>query len=264
MTSIDGMLEAVKQRGVDIFWEYHFNQFLIPQYVNLKRVIIERIAPAFSNIEEEAEEISQKYFDNAGKYGDPENFDPGDYAESAMEKGQEHFELMTNMHFATLNIFTTALFHLYEQHVIFLFRREILPPALENKRNLLSLQVAYRGFELSGFDLKAFRAYQKIRELQLCCNCIKHADGRSCEELKELNPSLFIFPLLRNSAEADTSYRRIYTPMAGEDIWVTEDDFEEYVVGIINFWNEFFAINNLLREEQWFQASHPPTNNLEL
>ena len=43
-------------------------------------------------------------------------------------------------------------------------------------------------------DVERFKSWPKVEELNRLADAIKHADGWSCERLKELRPDLFCHP----------------------------------------------------------------------
>jgi hypothetical protein len=42
-----------------------------------------------------------------------------------------------------------------------------------------------------GIDVAKFPEWKSVMELRLVANCVKHAEGRACEELDKLRPDLF-------------------------------------------------------------------------
>ena len=92
-----------------------------------------------------------------------------------------------------------------------------------------------------GIDVATFSSWGKIEELRLVANCVKHADGPSCAQLKELRPDLFVPPFVKKETEeADLAFvGQVFQPLAGEDLYVSANDFEKYVEAVKGFWQEF-------------------------
>lgn len=91
-----------------------------------------------------------------------------------------------------------------------------------------------------GIYIEKFRSWPKIKELKILANAVKHADGNSCTQLKKLRPDLFRHP---DAREVETSFLpplplKVFQPLAGVAIYVTDEEFDRYVEAVKGFWSE--------------------------
>lgn len=204
----------------------------------------EKVLPAFNDIQEEAERIQAETEERLNEIVDPETADPADIAESAYHAGVDFYILADGITQGITNMFAAGLYHLFEQQFLKLHRQELLMPyGEENEPSLLALDEALRRL-LTEYkvDVSAFSTWSRICELKLVANCIKHADGPSCEKLKVIRPDLFI-PQSMKGEKDETGFvgsrGPVYQPLAGEGLYVGLDDFKIYVGVVKEFWNEF-------------------------
>lgn len=220
----------------------------LPQIEYFSHCLTEKVLPAFQDLDSEADLRAQQVFD---KYmsqpcgPDGPDFEPGDYAELAEEKGVEWYMAMTNMVQGMKNLFVVGLFHTYEQQFVSLYRHGIIseedfnkpfseryPSAFRNTRDkLLEIHI----------NIEDINGRKTIQELEFAANTIKHAEGTSSNMLKEINPRLFQSPYLQGlkflKSPPNTSIP-IHMPLYGEDIYIREDDFKRYADAIKAFWND--------------------------
>jgi len=71
-----------------------------------------------------------------------------------------------------------------------------------------------------GIDLQGQSCWPNVHELRLAAHVIKHGNGASADELRELNPSLFSYP-----------------GIDGTEVCITEADFPRYADALITLWN---------------------------
>jgi hypothetical protein len=85
---------------------------------------------------------------------------------------------------------TAALYHLVEQQVCYLCRLAFYGPqgVPLNPGTSISL---LRALDV---DVTTFTSWLRIDELRHLANCVKHAEGNSCEQLRKIRPDLFEKP----------------------------------------------------------------------
>ena len=88
-----------------------------------------------------------------------------------------------------------------------------------------------------GVECRNFSCAGKLHELRTAANAIKHGTGPAGDELAKLRPDLF-----GGSAEVAPVPDFIYTPLAGEDLYVSERDLSEWCDAAIAFWEKLSAI----------------------
>ncbi|MCX5885402.1 MAG: hypothetical protein NT096_05790 [Proteobacteria bacterium] len=226
------------------FWEQYIRNHFIKQIELLNESIQNRLIPTFDTIEKEAEEISEKEWDRLCSSCYSPDIDPADLAERAQEAGIDYYMTLSGIKQTLLNITATALYHLFEQQIIFFLRREVLHPSQENDPQLMKVSVFREQLLKKGIDIYSFRSWDKIKELRVVSNSIKHAEGDSASELRKMRPDMFKHPMLRSQPEKELMHSaiyRVYMPMAGDDIFVIQDDLAEYKNALVNFWNELIV-----------------------
>jgi hypothetical protein len=226
-----------------LFWE----RFIRKQFITQVKLFVEnvekRLIPTFDSIEKEAESIQQQVWNNICSSSSSPDVDPSDLAEKARDAGIEYYEMVSGVKQALLNICATSLYHLYEQQVIFMLRREILHPSLENDINLLNVKTFKEELQKFDVDITQFSSWPVIDELRLVSNSVKHAEGSSAAELRKINPDIFENPVLKKYGTGfKNSSSWLYMPLAGDDLYVGIDDLKKYQNGIVTFWNEYISV----------------------
>ena len=206
-----------------------------------ERTLNQKVLPSFDSISHEAEQVETEAFERLGKSVDPEWYDPADYFEAARDEGIDFYIMANGMKQGITNLFTAGLFHLFEQWFLKIYRQELVSFREEPKPNLLKLAIALdRLLRGNGIDIQTFSSWRTVDELRLVANTIKHADGASCKELKKLRPDLFVSPLTKDEGvEIDLVVRReVFHPLAGEDLYVSADEFGKYAEAVKHFADE--------------------------
>jgi hypothetical protein len=153
-------------------------------------------------------------------------------AELAFNEAMDYAVTLSSMRFSTLSLFSAALYHMSEQHLIDL-RQEIL---FDDGHEAVSADAAIEWFKDEvGLNLKTLRSWELINELRLVANTVKHAEGGSAKALRRVRPQLFVFPGLEDRY---LLHLRLRTPLFGQELFVTRDDFVRYHQGSVSFWTE--------------------------
>jgi hypothetical protein len=192
---------------------------------------LRNVFPVFADLSQRAEEVASAEYQRLGSQLVAEDCDGNmsDLAATAREKGQAFYDTMFAMSHTTLNLFSAGLFHLLEQQLADLCRDGAFeaPPPIDTKLCLIA-RWYHTNFNL---DLRTLPAWPKINQLRLLANVVKHGEGGSAIELRKLRPDLFENP---RQSELLPDFPQTYTqqslrlPMAGEDLYVTEEVFTEY------------------------------------
>jgi hypothetical protein len=92
-----------------------------------------------------------------------------------------------------------------------------------------------------GLNLENLSPWPQINELRLVANSVKHAEGKSTEQLRKLRPDLFENPILKKDETLNwlVSSPNVYLPIGGEDVYLTIVDMDLYRNALLSFWNEF-------------------------
>lgn len=227
------------------FWEEYIRNQFIKQIELLTESVQSRLIPTFDTLEKEAEELTEQEWDRLCSSCYSPDIDPADLAEKAQEAGIDYYMTLSGIKQTILNITATVLYHLFEQQIIFFLRREVLRPTQENDIGLMKVSVFREQLLANGIDIFSFRSWEKIEELRVVSNAVKHAEGVSASKLREMRPDMFKHPTLRNHPEMDimhSAVTRVYLPMAGDDIFVLPKDLSGYKDALVDFWVEFISV----------------------
>jgi hypothetical protein len=171
---------------------------------------LERLMEVFADIEGEAERRSrERVIELRSMPGDDEG-DPSADAEDAMDAGVAHLQELNALRQSILNLLPAGLSHLFEQQ-----RAEYMRIANE------------RGVEA----VRLRTLPPKIVELDLVANTVKHAEGNASAGLRDIRPDLFGQSLWMFDD-------RVTAPLAGEGLYVKEDDIRVYAEAVIALWRE--------------------------
>lgn len=225
-----------------LYWANYARRIWIPEIEVLQETIEKRVVPSFSHIEQESEAAREAERIRLNPLVGPDT-DPGDIAEAIHEAGIYYYIMRDKAKQAVINLFAVALHHLVEQQLLVLLRHELLPKSDEDDYRLLKRKELISAFASRSIDLSTFDSWAKIEELRLLANTVKHADGDSADELADLRPDLFTPPIMKDD-ESSPLYglvRRVFTPLAGNDLYLTEQDLTGYFSNAVDFWLELMT-----------------------
>jgi len=147
-------------------------------------------------------------------------------------EASDFHEMLSAMKWATMGLFSTGLYHLTEQYLVELplaILRFHQGNDLQWKRSVQpNAAIAWFKEEL-GLD---------VNELRLVANVMKHAEGDSAQQLRQVNPSHFVYPALRAQG-GRPSPMRLTTPIFGQGIYITADTFSKFHRASMSFWMDF-------------------------
>ena len=95
----------------------NYKKFLQEEIKSITKIYIEKLFPAFANIDKEAEEYSQELFDDICQSVGGENDDPSDVAEFAEEKGIEYYQSLSLAQYGFTAFSISLLYHFWEQQI---------------------------------------------------------------------------------------------------------------------------------------------------
>lgn len=212
----------------------------MPPLLAFNEDLFRDVLGAFDNLHERANEKANEFFN---KYPGNEYTDPGDVADWANDHSVAWWETMVSLRQSMVNLLAAGLYHMIEQQL-----------------GALSLDCAYERVSDTnlgvlktwhmtnlGIDLSSLQPWDKLHELRLVANSVKHAEGGSAKQLREIRPDLFQNPAFAHiRAEMGATWfdrqEPLAMPLAGEGLFVTEDDLRNYsaaavavFVGIVEF-----------------------------
>ncbi len=210
----------------------YMREYVIHELRRFDRLFSEKVYPPFADPEVQAERVAQEHWDQ--RMGEPvyddNDVDPGSIADDAHDKSLAFYMDLWPMQVVVLNLFATGLYHLHEQQMFALSRRWGIDPSIGALRRWL--------IENLETDIRSAPMWPMVYELSLVANVVKHAEGRSSEELRQRNPVYFRHPGMRNEAFASIpqSDLPVHGPLTGEDIYVTKEDYDAFAQAVFDFW----------------------------
>lgn len=212
------------------------------QIIHFCDAVETRFLPTFDSLESEAEQASKAEWERMGQVVDPEYADESQLAEQAHEAGVAYYMSLDSVRQTLINLAVTALYHLFEQQLLFFHRREVLSPDEEDDKKLLNIGEYTTRLSAAGIQVEALSTWPKVEELRFVANAIKHAEGASADKVRQLRPDLFTHPQLRHSPLfGSMQMTPIYMPMSGEDFFLSISDLKMYREALLEFWEEFGA-----------------------
>ena len=172
-----------------LYLDNRIRKMLKEPFETFAKTYHERVIPIFSSLEEESQAIADEKYEDLGRYFNPENDDPADYAEMAWEAGLEHYESMSLMQYNMRLMWISTLYQFWEQQVRkFVFEEVTRTHKFIDKKGN---DVDFAGFCTRGIDdikeecnefgqdLEKLISWSKIEELRLLANVIKHGEDWS-------------------------------------------------------------------------------------
>lgn len=219
-------------------WE-PLRQKYIRDLTFLKTMFLERIQPIFANAEAEAEAYQKELWDsimnrpcNEDSYADPE-----DYVDYAQDEGTERYEMLHLMHYRNIGMWISCLCQVWEQQLYSFVMNEA-----EREGIKYNPAVIHRGFAFTKevFDrhqqpFEKMESWEKIKELRLLVNVIKHSEGDSEQKLRKLRPDFFT----NNVSETEYDLISLYhTTLNEPTLMIQEKDFVDYFDALVRFWKD--------------------------
>ena len=218
-------------------------QWIMRPIVAFREYTFNDVLPTFSNLNERADQRGNEYYERMGQQPASEDFD-GDMsqlAEEAQDQAISWYMMMRSLRQTMLNLLAAGLFHMIEQQLAVLSKDGgfHLKPALDDTK-IEKVAKWYRTH--LRLDLATLPSWKLMDELRYVANAVKHGEGPATRKLRTLRPDLFIDPSVANFAPEFGKERFIEkdvaAPMAGEDMFVTEDILREYADGAKSFFQE--------------------------
>jgi hypothetical protein len=196
------------------------------------------VLPAFDGINEEAHALERRRYEelvSSVEAPEEDMWEAGEaMADLAFNEAMDHAVLLGSMRFATLNLFSAALYHMTEQHLIDLVLRIHNNDQQHNHRP----EEAIAWFKNArGLDFTTLSSWPPMDELRLVANVVKHGEGGSANELRKRQPDLVVYPSLRGKVDP-IKRLRVEATLFGQDFFVTKEEFEAYHRGSVAFWTE--------------------------
>jgi hypothetical protein len=214
--------------------------------IAFREYAIRDVIPAFGNLDARAEQVANDYYNRIGSQPAGEyEIDMADVAEDAQQHSYDWWEMMASLRQTMLNLMAAGLFHLVEQQLATLSRDGIFDGPVGDTK--LSIVAEWYQRKL-GTTLAEMPSWSTINEMRLVANTVKHGEGNSARDLREVNPALFNNPAYIEFLRSEGVDRgelltrdSLAAPLSGEDFFVTEEVLHGYAVRADAFFAEIAA-----------------------
>jgi hypothetical protein len=214
-----------------LYFADYVRRAFVPSLEFYRRIVMEKFLPSLSDeaITEESNQVEKEAFERMGRSVSPEDYDPGDYFESAFDEGLEFYQLMHDTRQGLVNGLAAALYHLFEQQLCEFYRL-----GAWDKKAVLSGMEAEARLRALGVDIAKFPEWASINELRLLTNCVKHAEGGSCEQLAALRPDLLERPTVGPRLRGPRPF--VERPLSGDGVYFSVEEFNKMADRLKRFW----------------------------
>jgi hypothetical protein len=193
-----------------------------------------RLIPAIGDHSAQAERRKQEYWTEKMTEAATDDVDPGSIADDANDLAVSTYQLLFPLKQSALNLGTAGLFHLLEQTCTSLGRAWIRGECDSVEDFVVWVQTRL------GVDIKSKIFWKNLKELNSLANVIKHGEGGSATKLRRTNPKLFHYPGTFEVSQISLDLP-IAAPLAGDEIFVTLEDFNRYVASVEQFWDCIYS-----------------------
>jgi len=206
-------------------------------------VYFNKVAVVFNNLEEEADELAQRHYEELGQYFDPDRHDESDFANSAFEKGLEYYEAVSLVKYNNQLMWIATMYQFWEQQV-----RKFLFDEIKHSGYTLfdegGTEITFEQYCINfgqikdeftsfGQNLEELNCWSTIKELRLLANVIKHGEGRASTELEMIRPGFFKSEITKSNLMK--SYRTVLNEQV---LNIQDSDFIKYKEALQSFWEE--------------------------
>lgn len=175
--------------------------------------------------------------------------DPSNLAEHVEYESFLYYDLLQKSNYRILAMWICCLYETWEQQVLYFIRQEIENGDLREEKVPQKYDGIERLWKKYGMNIKEWNCWTKLNECRLVTNTIKHGEGQSERELREMRPDLFEF---QNSICGRKFDRlRLYHSTINEiTLNITERDLENYADALMEFWELIPTNQHILRVEK--------------
>ncbi len=215
------------------WWQSYIGTVFLREIDMYGRVLIGRFLPTITDeeITKMSDDVEQAEWNRIGSLPGPEEYDESQAVEEAFGAGLEEYQYLHSIRQGIINVFGAGLYHLFEQQLCKLLRSLIYDRDLQLEK---MKEVVKKFREVYGLDLEKFPKWREIHTLRLLANCTKHGEGRSCQELREIEPDLFKHPVYSEPEAPPRAFTE--RPLGGEGLYLTVSGFERKLQAIREFW----------------------------
>ena len=159
--------------------------------------------------------------------------DDDSLAELAIDHYAECYGTLSGVRQGVLNLLAVGLYHLFEQQQLLLLQTLTKD---ENKSPRSVEKCLAECLAECGIESQKFMCANKLYELKVVANTIKHGKGGASGKLASLRPDLFQNPAFSESGHGE-AVDSFFAPLTG-DLYVSEGDLSEWCNATKAYWDE--------------------------
>lgn len=199
---------------------------------------MERIQPIFANAEKEANDYRDDLWNkviNSTCSEEDVAVDPSDYIEFVQDKALERYEMLSLMHYRNIGMWIECLCQVWEQQIYSFVIHEAKQEGIVYSVSDMQKGFAFAKevFEEHQQPFDQMRSWNKIKELRLLVNVLKHAEGDSEKKLRQLRPDYFTQNICGKKYDLMSMY---HTSLLESTLKMQEQDFIKYYDVLVDFW----------------------------
>ena len=172
-----------------LYFADYVRRAFVPKLEFYRRIVMEKFLPSLSDeaITEESNQVEKEAFERMGRSVSPEDYQiQATISSQRSTRGPKFYQLMHDTRQGLVNGLAAALYHLFEQQLCEFYRL-----GAWDKKAVLSGMEAEARLRALGVDIAKFpEGGPPSTSCALLTNCVKHAEGSSCEQLAALRPDL--------------------------------------------------------------------------
>ena len=212
----------------------HTRRYFQSQISSFIEIYSQKLLPVFKEMGKEADKCASDFYnDYMNQPSNGDSVDPGSIAEEARDIGVEHYCFLKLGRYHLTAAWHAMLYEFWEQQIrSFLFREISKDKATGDFKNFCDdLGKIKTELELHNVDIKKWLCWNKIDELHLLCNVIKHSDGWSLDRLRKKNPAV-----LKKGSVVDVELVELYrTSLLEEALNIDETTLQDYKDALLSF-----------------------------
>ncbi len=203
--------------------------------VNYQWIFDNKLFPAFSDIESEANQVENEKLKELESNFNPEGFlDGSDIAGMAHDAGFERYLLLKLGEYNLFCSTVSTLYHLWEQQLrVYLYEEISDTFIIEFRKFAEDFGELKKVFMAHDVDITTFISWSKLKELRLLNNYIKHGPGSSEVKLRKHAPKYF-----EDLYTGDPAWILSKTTLLDTTININKNDVDELFKAVVDFWDQ--------------------------
>ena len=154
----------------------------------------------------------------------------------------ERYYLLSTTRYRVIAMWICCLCEVWEQQLQLFLKLEKQNGNLMDNYELARWNQVKRAYWEYGIDFEKFSSWQKLNELRLLVNVIKHGEGGSEKSLRRIRPDLFI-------VEKYDKFSFFHSSLITRTLNLIESDIDGFANAIIEFWEYFPSDSYLYKKE---------------